>query len=111
MVVCPQHRHERFLVEHLKRAGVEVERSTELLDFAQEADRVRARLGNAGGEEACEAAYLAGLLRGGRGGDRAGERVNWFSTYRVHHRVADRFRQGRVFLLGDAPAGSPGSSA
>jgi 2-polyprenyl-6-methoxyphenol hydroxylase-like FAD-dependent oxidoreductase len=29
-------------------------------------------------------------------------RVNWFSTYRVHHRVADRFRQGRVFLLGDA---------
>ncbi len=29
-------------------------------------------------------------------------RVNWFSTYRVHHRVADRFRQDRVFLLGDA---------
>ena len=29
-------------------------------------------------------------------------RVNWFSTYRVHHRVADRFRRGRVFLLGDA---------
>ena len=30
------------------------------------------------------------------------ERVNWFSTYRVHHRVADRFRDGRAFLLGDA---------
>jgi 2-polyprenyl-6-methoxyphenol hydroxylase-like FAD-dependent oxidoreductase len=30
------------------------------------------------------------------------ERVNWFSTYRVHHRVAERFRQGRAFLLGDA---------
>ena len=29
-------------------------------------------------------------------------RVNWFSTYRVHHRVASRFRRGRVFLLGDA---------
>lgn len=29
-------------------------------------------------------------------------RVAWFSTYRVHHRVADRFRAGRVFLLGDA---------
>ncbi len=29
-------------------------------------------------------------------------RVNWFSTYRVHHRVADRFREGRAFLLGDA---------
>jgi hypothetical protein len=30
------------------------------------------------------------------------EKVNWFSTYRVHHRVADHFRQGRAFLLGDA---------
>jgi 2-polyprenyl-6-methoxyphenol hydroxylase-like FAD-dependent oxidoreductase len=30
------------------------------------------------------------------------ERVNWFSTYHVHHRVADRFRKGRAFLLGDA---------
>lgn len=30
------------------------------------------------------------------------ERVNWFSTYRVHHRVADHFRHGRAFLLGDA---------
>jgi 2-polyprenyl-6-methoxyphenol hydroxylase-like FAD-dependent oxidoreductase len=29
-------------------------------------------------------------------------RVNWFSTYHVHHRVAARFRKGRVFLLGDA---------
>jgi 2-polyprenyl-6-methoxyphenol hydroxylase-like FAD-dependent oxidoreductase len=30
------------------------------------------------------------------------ERVNWFSTYRVHHRVADYFRKGRVFMMGDA---------
>jgi 2-polyprenyl-6-methoxyphenol hydroxylase-like FAD-dependent oxidoreductase len=30
------------------------------------------------------------------------QRVNWFSTYRVHHRVADHFRRGRAFLLGDA---------
>src|SRR5262245_32295362 len=29
-------------------------------------------------------------------------KVNWFSTYHVHHRVASRFRAGRVFLLGDA---------
>ena len=29
-------------------------------------------------------------------------KVSWFSTYHVHHRVAHRFRQGRVFLLGDA---------
>jgi 2-polyprenyl-6-methoxyphenol hydroxylase-like FAD-dependent oxidoreductase len=40
-------------------------------------------------------------------------RVNWFSQYRVHHRVADHFRVGRVFLAGDAghvhsPAGGQG---
>lgn len=29
-------------------------------------------------------------------------RVNWFSTYHVHHRVAEVFRRGRAFLLGDA---------
>lgn len=39
--------------------------------------------------------------------------VNWFSTYRVHHRVAGSLRQGRVFLLGDAghlhsPVGAQG---
>jgi 2-polyprenyl-6-methoxyphenol hydroxylase-like FAD-dependent oxidoreductase len=30
------------------------------------------------------------------------EKVNWFSSYRVHHRVASRFRRNNVFLLGDA---------
>ena len=39
--------------------------------------------------------------------------VNWFSQYRVHHRVADHFHIGRAFLLGDAghihsPAGGQG---
>jgi hypothetical protein len=39
--------------------------------------------------------------------------VNWFSTYRVHHRVAEHFRRGRAFLVGDAghihsPAGGQG---
>jgi 2-polyprenyl-6-methoxyphenol hydroxylase-like FAD-dependent oxidoreductase len=37
----------------------------------------------------------------------------WFSTYRIHHRCAVRFRQGRCFLLGDAahihsPVGAQG---
>jgi 2-polyprenyl-6-methoxyphenol hydroxylase-like FAD-dependent oxidoreductase len=41
------------------------------------------------------------------------ERVNWFSTYHVHHRLAEHFRYGRAFLLGDAahihsPAGAQG---
>ena len=40
-------------------------------------------------------------------------KVNWFSTYHVHHRVTDHFRKGRAFLLGDAahihsPAGGQG---
>jgi FAD binding domain len=30
------------------------------------------------------------------------DRANWFSTYHVHHRVAEKFREGRAFLLGDA---------
>ena len=39
--------------------------------------------------------------------------VRWFSTYRVHHRIAGRYRNGRAFLLGDAahvhsPAGGQG---
>jgi 2-polyprenyl-6-methoxyphenol hydroxylase-like FAD-dependent oxidoreductase len=40
-------------------------------------------------------------------------KVNWFSTYHVHHRVTSHFRKGRAFLLGDAahihsPAGGQG---
>jgi 2-polyprenyl-6-methoxyphenol hydroxylase-like FAD-dependent oxidoreductase len=65
-------------------------------------------------------ARLVGTVRGDRA-DRAGtlkfedvssrvienlkvdvEKVNWFSTYHVHHRVAHHFREGRAFLLGDA---------
>lgn len=39
--------------------------------------------------------------------------VNWFSTYRVHHRVAAHFQVGRAFIAGDAghihsPAGGQG---
>jgi 2-polyprenyl-6-methoxyphenol hydroxylase-like FAD-dependent oxidoreductase len=41
------------------------------------------------------------------------QKVNWFSTYHVHHRVTSHFRKGRAFLLGDAahvhsPAGGQG---
>jgi 2-polyprenyl-6-methoxyphenol hydroxylase-like FAD-dependent oxidoreductase len=41
------------------------------------------------------------------------KKVNWFSTYHVHHRVTEQFRKGRAFLLGDAahihsPAGGQG---
>ncbi|HEY2863116.1 MAG TPA: FAD-dependent monooxygenase [Casimicrobiaceae bacterium] len=186
-VIYPQDEHERFLIEKLRVAGVEVERRTELLGFDPLADRVRARLRDPdGSEQSCEAAYLAGcdgahsrvrevlgtgfpggtyahlfyvadveaggppmdhelhvaldgadflaifpLKTAGRarligtvredavgasrelGWDDVGKgvvermhiavaRVNWFSTYHVHHRVAARFRQDRAFLLGDA---------
>jgi 2-polyprenyl-6-methoxyphenol hydroxylase-like FAD-dependent oxidoreductase len=41
------------------------------------------------------------------------DKVNWFSTYHVHHRVTEHFRKGRAFLAGDAahihsPAGGQG---
>ncbi|UTE76787.1 FAD-dependent monooxygenase [Rossellomorea sp. KS-H15a] len=41
------------------------------------------------------------------------KKENWFSTYKVHHRVSDHFRKGRVFIAGDAghlhsPAGGQG---
>lgn len=56
------------------------------------------------GDVAVEAATLTGATFDG---------VDWFSSYRVHHRVAERFRQGNAFLLGDAghihsPAGGQG---
>lgn len=41
------------------------------------------------------------------------ETVNWFSTYKLHHRGVDKFNAGRVFLAGDSahvhsPAGGQG---
>ena len=192
LLIFPQDEHERVLVEHLKAAGVEVERGMELLSFEDTGGEVRARLRRhgEGAEETCHAAYLAGcdgahsvvrtepgigfpggtyerlfyvadVQAGGpvmdgelhivlddddflaifplKGEGRARligtvrpsadkqieseshkvgwedvsaraiehsriaiERVNWFSTYRVHHRVAAQFRKGRTFLVGDA---------
>ncbi|WP_026632760.1 FAD-dependent monooxygenase [Dyadobacter alkalitolerans] len=198
VLVYPQDRHERFLLDRLKALGVEIERHTELLSFQDKGDQVIAILRHKDGqEETCIALYLAGCdgahspirhqigsgFEGGTykqlfyvadvsatGVDPAGEahiafdksqfvlmmsygdgdhyrligtvrderaehpesltiedvsqeaidslhvkinKVNWFSTYRVHHRVTDQFRRGRVFLLGDAahihsPAGGQG---
>lgn len=198
VLIYPQDRHERLLVEQLQSLGLEVERQTELLSFEDRGDYVIARLKHADGrEEVLTTAFLAGcdgarsLVRhqvgsGFEGGtykqlfyvadvsasgfepadeahiafdksefvlaffygetgqyrligtvrDERAEHpetltfedvghdainglniringVNWFSTYRVHHRVTDQFRWGRAFLLGDAahvhsPAGGQG---
>jgi 2-polyprenyl-6-methoxyphenol hydroxylase-like FAD-dependent oxidoreductase len=197
VLVYPQDRHEKLLIERLRDMGVEVERDTELLEFRQREDHVLVQLRGPNGLASCEASYLAGCdgarspvrhqlhagFEGGTydqlfyvadvlaGGERADgeihlslddadflalfsytddgqarligsiredridpdrplnfddvgeramrglglevERVNWFSTYKVHHRLTERFRHGRVFLLGDAahihsPAGGQG---
>lgn len=187
ILIFPQDEHEKFLIDHLRRAGVEVERPTELLGFEDDGGRVVARLRHQDDDvETCEAAYITGCdgahskvrevldtgfpggtsaavfyvadveLRGPTSnhefhvaldeadllavfpmkGENAGrlvgsvhrpadgpqqdltwndvshdvigrmkmtiERVHWFSTHRVHHRVAEHFRRGRAFLLGDA---------
>ena len=185
VLIFPQDKHELLLIDQLKRAGIEVERNTELLSFENTAAGISARLCRNGKEETCKALYLAGcdgahsivrksILTDFAGGtyshtfyvadiiadgplangemhgalDQADfvvvfpmkgtgairlvgtlrqtenaakdlkwddvskdvisrlpmkiKSINWFSTYRVHHRVASNFRKGRVFLLGDA---------
>ena len=39
------------------------------------------------------------------------ERVNWFSTYRVHHRVAGRFRRGAPSCSATRPTSTARSAA
>jgi 2-polyprenyl-6-methoxyphenol hydroxylase-like FAD-dependent oxidoreductase len=52
-------------------------------------------------------------LRNEAGAGLSFKTCTWFSTYRIHHRAASRFRDGRCFLLGDAahihsPVGAQG---
>ena len=56
---------------------------------------------------------LAPDIRQEAGADLAFRQCSWFSTYRIHHRAAEKFRDRRCFLLGDAahvhsPAGGQG---
>jgi 2-polyprenyl-6-methoxyphenol hydroxylase-like FAD-dependent oxidoreductase len=195
MLDFPQDDHEQFLVETLKKAGVEVDWNVTFKTLTQRDTAVRAVLDKAGTEEICDFDYLCGcdgarsqvrkvlninfpggtyeqlfyvadvrtntvhvtdgLLNLGKAKfafmmpvrssgmhrligfvphvledkvDLSFEDirpsvedllrvkiadVNWFSTYRVHHRVAETFRDGRCFIAGDAghvhsPAGGQG---
>jgi 2-polyprenyl-6-methoxyphenol hydroxylase-like FAD-dependent oxidoreductase len=197
MHIFPQDQHEQLLIDRLRSLGIDVERRTELLRFAEHKEGIIARLcGSDGNENDCGARYIVGcdgarsLVResigtGFPGGtykqifyvadveaagpavngelhvdldeadflavfplagqgrarligtirdeqaqldtlkfadisDRAiqhlkvqVDKVNWFSTYHVHHRVTQHFRRGRAFLAGDAahihsPAGGQG---
>ncbi len=52
-------------------------------------------------------------LRREAGADLSFQACSWFSTYRIHHRAASRFRDRRCFVLGDAahvhsPVGAQG---
>jgi hypothetical protein len=52
-------------------------------------------------------------IRKEAGPELALQKCSWFSTYRIHHRRAERFRDHRCFLLGDAahihsPVGAQG---
>src|SRR5262245_47050214 len=61
MLVFEQDAHERLLIDHLSRAGVTVERPTELIEAKEVGDHVEARLRLADGtEQTCTANYLAG---------------------------------------------------
>ena len=45
---------------------------------------------------------LSADIRDEAGADLVFKECNWFSTYRIDHRVAEKFRDRRCFLLGDA---------
>jgi 2-polyprenyl-6-methoxyphenol hydroxylase-like FAD-dependent oxidoreductase len=56
---------------------------------------------------------LAPDIRQEAGADLVFKECSWYSTYRIHHRAAEKFRDRRCFLLGDAahvhsPAGGQG---
>jgi 2-polyprenyl-6-methoxyphenol hydroxylase-like FAD-dependent oxidoreductase len=59
--IFPQDEHERLLIERLQDLGVQVERSTELLGYTEEGDRISARLRRPDGAEGVTtAAFIAG---------------------------------------------------
>ncbi len=56
---------------------------------------------------------VAPAVRDEAGAELSFQGCSWFSTYRIHHRRAERFRDRRCFLLGDAahihsPVGAQG---
>ena len=59
-LIYPQDEHERLLIDRLSELGVNVERQTELLDFEEVNDGVRAQLKlKDGSSQPCTAVYIA----------------------------------------------------
>ncbi|AYF75536.1 FAD-binding protein [Nocardia yunnanensis] len=77
-------------------------------------DRYRIVATVADAPEHQDLAYVQALVDARRPGAHARvEEIVWSSRFRVHHRVADRYRAGRILLAGDAahvhsPAGGQG---
>jgi 2-polyprenyl-6-methoxyphenol hydroxylase-like FAD-dependent oxidoreductase len=96
-VIFPQDEHEPMLIRHLESMGVKVERPTEFIGFREEPGRIIARLRSAsGGEETCEAAFLAGC-DGAHSAVREALRVDFpGGTYEHMFYVADAVARGEV---------------
>jgi hypothetical protein len=65
------------------------------------------------GQSDLDFAAVVPSLHGEAGPNLSIKACSWFSTYRIHHRAAERFRAGRCFVLGDAahvhsPVGAQG---
>jgi 2-polyprenyl-6-methoxyphenol hydroxylase-like FAD-dependent oxidoreductase len=58
MLTFPQDDHEQLLIEHLQRAGISVERNTELISVQQNTDSVTVQLTSPHGTETFNCAYL-----------------------------------------------------
>ncbi|MEU6548026.1 FAD-dependent monooxygenase [Streptomyces sp. NPDC046859] len=63
--------------------------------------------------QTADLAFLQSMLDERVPGQATAHEVHWSSRFRVHHRVADSYRAGRLFLAGDAahvhsPAGGQG---
>ena len=87
--IFPQDEHERLLIDRVSDAGVRVEREL------NSSDSRNATIASSRGSSAQAAASTSAKPR-------SSPAATAFSTYHVHHRVADRFRSRRAFLLGDA---------
>ncbi|NXY98373.1 FAD-dependent monooxygenase [Streptomyces sp. BR123] len=75
--------------------------------------RVVSTVAEAAAPAAPDLAYMQRLLDGLAPGQATVRDLAWSSRFRIHHRVADRYRAGRLLLAGDAahvhsPAGGQG---
>src|SRR5947207_1651494 len=114
LLILGQDDNERLLGDVLCKQGMAVDWSTELVGLAQDTSHVKATLQQPDGTiEEMTFDEVIPAVRQQAGTALSFETCSWFSTYRIHHRRAARFRDRRCFLLGDAahihsPVGAQG---